>query len=90
MNIVEIYTKWTCGYCHMAKALLNKEGIEFEEIDVTMDQAKRTEMIERSGRQTVPQIFIKNESIGGYTELAQLSKTVNLNDLVTAENKATD
>jgi glutaredoxin len=74
----------------MAKALLNKEGIEFEEIDVTMDQAKRTEMIERSGRQTVPQIFIKNESIGGYTELAQLSKTVNLNDLVTAENKATD
>jgi glutaredoxin len=47
-------------------------------------------MIERSGRQTVPQIFIKNESIGGYTELDQLSKTVNLNDLVAAESKATD
>lgn len=65
----------------MAKALLNKEGIEFEEIDVTMDQEKRAEMIERSGSQTVPQIFIKNESIGGYTELAKLSETVNLREL---------
>jgi glutaredoxin len=74
----------------MAKALLNKEGIEFEEIDVTMDQDKRAEMIERSGRQTVPQVFIKNEPIGGYTELAQLSKTVNLNELVATASKATD
>jgi|APSaa5957512535_1039671.scaffolds.fasta_scaffold71670_2 GrxC family glutaredoxin len=87
MNIVEIYTKWTCGYCHMAKALLNKEGIEFEEIDVTMDQDKRAEMIERSGRQTVPQIFIKNESIGGYTELAKLSETINLRELTESDGE---
>ena len=87
MNNVEIYTKWTCGYCHMAKALLNKEGIPFEEIDVTMDQDKRAEMIERSGRQTVPQIFIKNESIGGYTELAKLSETVNLRELTGSDGE---
>ena len=90
MNTVEIYTKWTCGYCHMAKSLLEKEGIEFLEIDITMDGDKRAEMIERSGRQTVPQIFIRNESIGGYTELAQLSKTVNLSELVAAEGKAAE
>lgn len=90
MNTVEIYTKWTCGYCHMAKALLNKEGIAFEEIDVTMDSDKRAEMVERSGRQTVPQIFIRNESIGGYTELAQLSSTINLHELVNADAKQSD
>jgi glutaredoxin len=74
----------------MAKALLDKEGIAFEEIDISMDQAKRAEMVERSGRQTVPQIFIKNESIGGFTELAQLSNRVNLRDLISSDEKAID
>ena len=90
MNTVEIYTKWTCGYCHMAKALLNKQGIPFEEIDVTIDQQKRAEMVERSGRQTVPQIFIKNEPVGGYTELAKLSETVNLRELTESNGEQID
>ena len=87
MNTVEIYTKWTCGFCHMAKALLKKEGIAYEEIKISFDREKEREMIERSGRRTVPQIFIKNEAIGGYTELAQLSSTVNLHDLVYANDE---
>jgi alkyl hydroperoxide reductase subunit F len=86
MTTVQIYTKFWCGYCRMAKAIFDKEGIEFEEIDVTLNSDKELEMIERSGRRTVPQIFIKNEPIGGYTELAQLSASVNLSDLVTSEN----
>ena len=71
----------------MAKALLKKEGIAFEEINVSLNKEKEIEMIERSGRRTVPQIFIKNEPIGGYTELAQLSATVNLHDLVAGDDK---
>lgn len=71
----------------MAKALLNKEGIAFEEINVSLNKEKEIEMIERSGRRTVPQIFIKNEPVGGYTELAQLSATVNLRDLVAGDDK---
>ncbi len=90
MNTVEIYTRWTCGYCHMAKALLNKEGIAFKEIKVGFDREMENEMIERSGRRTVPQIFIRNEAIGGYTELLQLSRTVNLHDLVYASNEPVD
>lgn len=70
----------------MAKALLNKEGIAFEEINVSFNKEKENEMIERSGRRTVPQIFIKNESIGGYTELAQLSTRVNLHALVAGDD----
>jgi len=71
----------------MAKALLNKEGIAFEEINVSLNKDKEIEMIERSGRRTVPQIFIKNKPIGGYTELAQLSTTVNLRDLAAGDDE---
>ena len=71
----------------MAKALLNKEGIAFEEINVSFSKEKEIEMIERSGRRTVPQIFIKNEPIGGYTELAQLSTTVNLRALLAGDDE---
>ncbi len=82
MKTVEIYTRWWCGYCRMARSLLDKQGIVFEEIDVTFDREKEAEMINRSGRRTVPQIFIQDEAIGGYTELAQLSVTTNLRDLI--------
>lgn len=66
----------------MAKQLLSQEGIEFEEIDVSNDEEKRQEMIELSGNYTVPQIFIADKSIGGFTDLAQLSQSVNLRELV--------
>jgi glutaredoxin 3 len=53
--------------------LLKNKGIPFQEIDVTRDQALRQEVIRRSGRRTVPQIFIGEESIGGFTELKALN-----------------
>jgi glutaredoxin 3 len=53
--------------------LLNKKGITFEEVDVTRDAALRQEVVRRSGRRTVPQIFIGDESIGGFVELKALS-----------------
>jgi glutaredoxin 3 len=56
-----------------AKSLLKSKNIPFQEIDVTRDQALRQEIIRRSGRRTVPQIFIGDEPIGGFTELKALS-----------------
>lgn len=75
---VEIYTKSWCGYCRMAMALLDKHDIAYTNIDVTADADKEQEMKQRSGRQTVPQIFINDTSIGGFTDLAQLSATTDL------------
>ncbi len=71
---VVVYSTVTCGYCRMAEALLKGKGIPFEKVDVTHDAATRAELVERAnGRRTVPVIFIDGEPIGGYTELAQLS-----------------
>ena len=72
MNI-EMYTTQTCPYCVNAKALLKQKGLEYTEIDVSKDADKAKEMVERSGYQTVPQIFIDGESIGGFTELIKLN-----------------
>ncbi len=73
MTKVEIYTTLFCPFCHMAKALLREQGIDFTEIDVTMKPAKRQDMAVRAeGRGTVPQIFIDGEGIGGCEELSAL------------------
>ena len=72
---VKIYTTSYCGYCRMAKQLLRDREVAFEEIDVTNDDAKRDWLVETTGRYTVPQIFIGEESIGGYTELSALDRS---------------
>ena len=72
MAKVEIYTTPICPYCHRAKALLDKKGVEYIEIDVMRDRAKRQEMQDRGGAHTVPQIFIDDKSIGGCDEMFEL------------------
>ncbi len=62
MANVEIYTKETCPYCHRAKALLSSKGVSFQELPIDGNAAKREEMIKRSGRTTVPQIFLLTHS----------------------------
>lgn len=69
---IEIYTSLTCGYCYAAKSLLSERGLAYTEIDVTFDDEKRREMMERSKQRTVPQIFVDGKSIGGYRDLARL------------------
>lgn len=67
---VEIFTSNFCGFCYLAKKILNKRQIEFVEIDLDIEPNKRTEMSSRSGGKTsVPQIFFSNLHIGGYKEL---------------------
>jgi glutaredoxin 3 len=71
---IEIYTGRNCGYCRAAKALLDARGFSYAETDITFNEEKRLEMMERSQRRTIPQIFIDGRSIGGFVELTQLLK----------------
>ena len=72
MANIEIYTKATCPFCHRAKALLSSKGVTFKELPIDGDAIKREEMIQRSGRTTVPQIFIDAQHIGGCDDLYAL------------------
>jgi glutaredoxin 3 len=75
MARVEIYSTMFCPYCARAKSLLAKKGVDFENIDVIEDSARRVEMVERAGgRTTVPQIFIDGEHVGGCDELMALDQ----------------
>ena len=82
MAQIEIYTTPFCGYCARAKGLLDRKGAAYEEMDVMMDDQKRTEMRERSRRTTVPQIFINGRHIGGSDELAALEQAGKLDPLL--------
>jgi len=75
MANIEIYTKEWCPYCAKAKALLKSKGLSYQEVNVTSDEALQQEMVTRSGRRTVPQIFLDGESIGGYDDLANFNAT---------------
>ena len=75
MNQIEIYTKDWCPFSIRARSLLQSKQLEFSEVDVTTDFELEQEMIERSGRYTVPQIFIDGELIGGYDDIAALDAT---------------
>ena len=69
---IEIYFKTWCSYSRKALALLSDKGIPFVGIDVTSDRVREAEMIDRSGRTSVPQIFIDGEPVGGHDELSAL------------------
>ena len=75
MNQVEIYSKKLCIYCLRAKFLFKRMGVTYQEIDVTYDSEKLSEMHNRSKRQTVPQIFINGQHIGGSDDLAKAKRS---------------
>jgi glutaredoxin 3 len=72
MSDVVIYTKEHCPYCRQAEQFFTRKGVPFENIDVSEDQAMRDRLVELSGQRTVPQIFIRGVSIGGYSDLMAL------------------
>jgi glutaredoxin 3 len=83
MTSVEIYTQKYCPYCHWAKELLTRKGVDFREIDVTEDRQMREQMAARAnGRSTVPQIFIGETHIGGCDELYALEEGGKLDTLL--------
>ncbi len=87
MAKVEIYTKSWCPYSTRAKALLDRKGVSYEEIDVTDDSFKESEMVERSSRQTVPQIFIDGDHIGGSDDLIVADMSGRLDRLLSGQSK---
>ncbi|MBD3665265.1 glutaredoxin 3 [Sulfitobacter aestuariivivens] len=85
MKPVEIYTSPLCGYCHMAKRLLNQKGISFSEVDVLSNPDRKAEMVQRAnGGRTVPQIFIGGEHVGGSDDLHALERAGKLDALLAA------
>lgn len=86
---IEIYTKWGCGYCVRAKALLDRKGISYDEYDVTLGGDRQAEMRERAPlARTVPQIFIDDRNIGGSDELVQLDRSGALDALFAGPENA--
>ena len=85
MAKVTIYTTSICPYCQMAKRLLDKKGVAYDEIDVLSKPALRAEMREKAGgRNTVPQIWVGDRHIGGCDDLYELDSTGGLDPLLAA------
>ena len=85
MAEVTIYTKPYCPYCIRAVSLLEKKGVEFQEIEAAFDPEKRQEMVQRAnGRATFPQIFINGDHIGGSDDLHALDREGKLDALLAA------
>jgi glutaredoxin 3 len=83
MPAVTVYTTMFCPYCHAAKRLLQKKGVEYTEIDVSMNSARREEMTRLAGgRRTVPQIFIGSHHVGGSDDLHALEARGELDALL--------
>jgi glutaredoxin 3 len=75
MAEVELYTTMFCPYCTRARALLERKGVTFTEIDINEEPGRRGEMLRRAGgRTSVPQIFINGKHVGGSDELAALDR----------------
>ena len=83
MAKIEIYTAMACPFCTRAVKLLTSKNIAFEEIDVTLNSAKRQSMRSRAnGRTSVPQIFINDDHIGGCNDLFALDQAGRLDKLL--------
>lgn len=82
MADVLVYSTQYCPYCVRAKALLNRKGVAFTEIMVDDDPELRADMIQKSGRRTVPQIFINQRPIGGFDDLWALDSAGKLDSLL--------
>lgn len=79
---VVMYTTSWCGFCERARRIFNDKGVPFEEIDVESAPAHRAQMRERSGRTSVPQIFIGDHHVGGSSDLVALEKAGKLDALL--------
>lgn len=84
MKPVTVYTTNMCPYCKSAKALLDRRGVSYEEINLARDPDSRQELAELTGMVTFPQILIGGEPIGGFQELLAADRAGRLPDLLAA------
>jgi len=79
---VLMYTTAVCPYCQMAERLLRSKGVEVEKVRIDLEPARRAEMMEKTGRRTVPQIYVGETHVGGYDDLAALDRAGGLDPLL--------
>jgi glutaredoxin 3 len=79
---VKIYTTQTCPYCVQAKRLLQKKNVPYQEIDVSWDDEARMQLMQTTGRRTVPQVFIGDSHVGGSDDLYALEQRGELDALL--------
>jgi glutaredoxin 3 len=84
LSRVTIYTTEPCGFCRVAKSLLAKRNVPYEEINLAKDPAGRAELVRMTGMMTFPQVVIDDEPIGGYQELVAADRTGRLAELTEA------
>ncbi len=82
MPRIQIYTKHVCPYCDRAKALLDRKGVRYEEIDAEGDDALRAWLVEASGQRTVPQIFVDGRPLGGFSDIDALDRRGELDPIL--------
>jgi len=82
---VLMYSTSTCGYCGAARMLLTKKGVSFEDVLIDNDSEKRAEMLARTNRMSVPQIFVRDTHVGGFNELNALNLSGELDTLLATE-----
>ena len=79
---IRLYGTGSCSYCTAARRLLQRKGLAFDDVAVDRDDEMRREIAEKSGRRTVPQIFIDNRPIGGFEELVELDRSGELDRML--------
>lgn len=86
MATIRLHTKKSCAYCAQAKQLLQRKGLEYEEMELESDSSAEAELVAQTGFRTVPQIFINDRFIGGFTDLAKLSAIGELDSMAQASS----
>lgn len=83
MKKIVLYSAQTCGFCRAAKSLLDDKGISYKEIDISSDPELRGQMMTKAnGSRTVPQIFINDAHLGGFSDLYSLQQSGTLDKLL--------
>jgi glutaredoxin 3 len=85
MAKVQIYSKKSCPFCVRAKALLDRKGVPYEEIDAEGNDELRVWLAEASGQKTVPQIFVDGRPLGGFSDIDALDRQGKLDPLLRGE-----
>jgi glutaredoxin 3 len=85
LSKVKVYTKKNCPYCVRARSLLDRKGVAYEEIDAGTDDALRNWLTETTGQRTVPQIFVGDRSLGGFTDIDALDRQGRLDSILRGE-----